>query len=128
MTNTFRSGQAGALHPAPDAALGDPDQWTRVAGHRPARRADRTDVLTYVSEPLTAPLKIAGVPKVNLTASTSGTDSDWVVKLIDVYPDEVPASPSHGRLPADAVGMDIFRGRYRESFSEPKALAPNKRR
>ncbi|MBO9546429.1 CocE/NonD family hydrolase [Caulobacter sp.] len=85
----------------------------------------RPDVLTYVSEPLTEPMKIAGVPKVNLTASTSGSDSDWVVKLIDVYPDEVPSQPELGgyELP---VGMTIFRGRYRESFSEPKALTPNK--
>lgn len=85
----------------------------------------RPDVLTYVTEPLTAPLKIAGVPKVNLTASTSGSDSDWVVKLIDVYPDEVTSQPELGgyQLP---VGMTIFRGRYRESFSTPKALTPNK--
>ncbi|PHY22422.1 CocE/NonD family hydrolase [Caulobacter sp. BP25] len=85
----------------------------------------RPDVLTYTSEPLTAPLKIAGVPKVNLFASTSGTDSDWVIKLIDVYPDEVPSQPELGgyQLP---VGMTIFRGRYRESFSQPKALTPNK--
>ncbi len=85
----------------------------------------RTDVLTYVTEPLTEPMKIAGVPKVNLTASTSGSDSDWVVKLIDVYPDEVTSQPELGgyQLP---VGMTIFRGRYRESFSAPKALTPNK--
>jgi predicted acyl esterase len=46
----------------------------------------RPDVLTFVSDPLTAPLKLSGRPDVNLYASTSGTDSDWVVKLIDVYP------------------------------------------
>ena len=60
----------------------------------------------------------------NLVASTSGTDSDWVVKLIDVYPDEVPSQPEMGgyQLP---IAMDIFRGRYRESFETPKAIAPN---
>jgi predicted acyl esterase len=57
-------------------------------------------------------------------ASTSGTDSDWVVKLIDVYPDEVPSQPELGGYEL-AVGMDIFRGRYRESFSDPKAIKPN---
>lgn len=84
----------------------------------------RTDVLTYVSEPLTAPLKIAGAPEVTLVASTSGTDSDWVVKLIDVYPDEVSAQPEMGgyQLP---VSMDILRGRYREGFATPKAIAAN---
>jgi putative CocE/NonD family hydrolase len=84
----------------------------------------RPDVLTYVTEPLTAPLKVAGAPQVNLYASTSGTDSDWVVKLIDVYPDTNASSPTMGGYEL-AVSMDIFRGRYRESFAEPKALTPN---
>jgi len=86
--------------------------------------ADRPDVLTYVSEPLTAPLKLAGSPQVNLYASTSGTDSDWVVKLIDVYPDENPPQPELGgyQLP---VAMDIFRGRYRDSFEHPTAIPAN---
>jgi putative CocE/NonD family hydrolase len=85
----------------------------------------RTDVLSYITEPLTEPLKISGQALVKLTASTSGTDSDWVVKLIDVYPDEVADQPELGgyQLP---VAMDIFRGRYRESFSDPKPLAANK--
>jgi len=86
---------------------------------------DRTDVLSYETEPLTEPVKIGGAPKVNLIASTSGSDSDWVVKLIDVYPDKVPSQPAMGGYEL-AVGMDIFRGRYRESFSAPKAIMPNK--
>jgi predicted acyl esterase len=61
---------------------------------------------------------------VHLVASTSGTDSDWVVKLIDVYPDEVREKPSMGGYEL-GVAMDIFRGRYRESFAHPEALAPN---
>ena len=73
---------------------------------------------------LTEPLRISGAPIVNLVASTSGTDSDWVVKLIDVYPDEVPSQPEMGGYQL-AVAMDIFRGRYRESFETPKAIAPN---
>ncbi len=81
----------------------------------------RTDVLVFTSDVLTTPLKIAGEPVVNLVASTSGTDSDWVVKLIDVYPPEVPLQPAMGgyQLP---VAMDVFRGRYRESFETPKAI------
>ncbi|MDF4023644.1 CocE/NonD family hydrolase [Luteibacter sp. PPL201] len=84
----------------------------------------RPDVLTYVSEPLKAPLRVAGAPQVNLFASTSGTDSDWVVKLIDVYPDTDASAPTMGGYEL-SVSMDIFRGRYRESFSTPKALTPN---
>ena len=86
---------------------------------------DRTDVLSYETEPLTASIKISGAPKVNLVASTSETDSDWVVKLIDVYPDKVPSQPAMGGYEL-AVGMDIFRGRYRENFSDPKAIESNK--
>jgi uncharacterized protein len=87
--------------------------------------ADRTDVLTYTSPVLTAPLQIGGAPTVNLFASTSGTDSDWVVKLIDVYPDEVPSDPPMGgyQLP---LAMDIFRGRYRDSLSQPSAIPAGK--
>jgi uncharacterized protein len=58
----------------------------------------RTDVLTYVSDPLTKPLRLSGAPEVNLYASTSGTDSDWVVKLIDVYPDTVPSQAEMGDM------------------------------
>ena len=50
------------------------------------REAGRTDVLTYATEPLTEAVRIGGAPVANLVASTSGTDSDWVVKLIDVIP------------------------------------------
>ena len=84
----------------------------------------RPDVLAFVSEPLTAPLKIAGAPVANLVASTSGSDSDWVVKLIDVYPDEVAAQPELGGYQL-MVAADVFRGRYRESLETPRALAPN---
>jgi len=87
--------------------------------------ADRTDVLTYISPVLTAALHVGGAPMVNLFASTSGTDSDWVVKLIDVYPDEVPSDPPMGgyQLP---LAMDIFRGRYRDSLSQPSPIPSGK--
>ena len=87
----------------------------------------RPDVLTYVSEPLTAALHIGGAPMVNLYASTSGTDSDWVVKLIDVYPDEVPSDsgPYMGGYQL-GIAMDIFRGRYRESLSHPGPIPAGK--
>ena len=82
----------------------------------------RPDALTYVTEPLTTPLSVSGAPVVNLYASTTGSDSDWVVKLIDVYPDTVPSQPGMGgyELP---ICLDIFRGRYRRSFENPEAIA-----
>ena len=86
---------------------------------------NRPDVLTYATEPLTKPLQLSGVPEVNLYASTSGSDSDWVVKLIDVFPDTMPSEPAMGgyQLP---ISLDIFRGRSRKSFEHPVAINPNK--
>jgi hypothetical protein len=84
----------------------------------------RPDVVAFVSDVLTAPVKIAGEPVANLVVSTSGTDSDWVVKLIDVYPDEVAGQPAMGGYQL-MVSADIFRGRYRESFEKPAPLAPD---
>ena len=83
--------------------------------------ADRTDVLTYQTPVLTAPVRISGAPAADLYAATTGTDADWVVKLIDVFPDEVPSQPEMGGYQL-AVSMDIFRGRYRESFEHPSAI------
>jgi putative CocE/NonD family hydrolase len=82
----------------------------------------RPDVLAFVSDALAAPVKISGQPVANLVASTSGTDADWVVKLIDVYPDEVAGQPGLGGYQL-MVAADIFRGRYRESLETPKAIA-----
>jgi len=103
----------------------DSDAWRRwlVADQRAF--ADRTDVLTYMTQPLTENVRLGGPPVVHLVASTSGTDSDWVVKLIDVYPDEVPSQPEMGGYEL-GIAMDIFRGRYRESFEHAQAITPNK--
>ena len=81
----------------------------------------RPDVLTYETDVLTKPVKISGRPMVHLVASTSGTDSDWVVKLIDVYPNQVADDPEMGGYQL-AIAMDIFRGRYRSSLSHPQPL------
>ena len=78
--------------------------------------------MVFISDTLTEPVKISGEPIANLIASTSGTDSDWVVKLIDVYPDEVAAEPHMGGYQL-MVSADIFRGRYRESMEHPKAIS-----
>ncbi len=103
----------------------DPGQtWSQWLVDDQREASGRTDVLSYVSDALTTPLKISGVPEVNLVASTSGSDSDWVVKLIDVYPDQVADQPEMGGYQL-AVAMDIFRGRYREGFAEGKPIAAN---
>ncbi len=85
--------------------------------------SSRPDVVSWTSEPLAAPVRMAGVPMVHLRASTSGADADWVVKLIDIYPGEVPATPELGGYQL-MIAADIFRGRYREGYSTPKAIPP----
>ena len=103
----------------------DPAQWQYWLTTDQRHVDGRPDVLTYVTPPLTAPLQIAGQPIANLVASTSGTDSDWVVKLIDVYPDVVPSQPELGGYEL-GLAMDIFRGRYRESFTKPEPIPAGK--
>ena len=83
----------------------------------------RPDVVAFTSDVLTAPIKISGQPIANLVASTSGTDADWVVKVIDVYPDEVAGNPHMGGYQL-MISADIFRGRYRESLETAKPIAP----
>jgi len=85
----------------------------------------RTDVAVFTSDALTSPVTIAGEPIANLIASTSGTDSDWVVKLIDVYPDEVAGEPKMGGYQL-MISADIFRGRYRESLEHSSAIPAGK--
>jgi hypothetical protein len=87
--------------------------------------AARTDVLSFSTAALKDPLKISGEAIANLVASTSGTDGDFVVKLIDVYPDEVGRNPKMGGYQL-MVAADILRGRYRESFSDPKPIPAGK--
>jgi uncharacterized protein len=99
----------------------DGDRWRQWLVTDQRSVADRTDVLTYASGVLTTPVRISGAPIADLFAATTGTDSDWVVKLIDVFPDEVPSQAELGGYEL-AVSMDIFRGRYRESFEHPSAI------
>jgi putative CocE/NonD family hydrolase len=98
------------------------DHWTTWLTTDQRTVSSRPDVLTFTSDVLTQPVTISGQPIVHLTASTSGTDSDWVVKLIDVYPDQVPVHPKMGGYQF-AVSMDILRGRYREGFETAKPIA-----
>src|ERR1700735_5144983 len=102
----------------------DNDAWRRWLVDDQRFVDGRPDVLTFVSEALTAPLRVSGAPEVNLYASTSGSDSDWVVKLIDAFPDTVPGQPAMGGYQL-AISIDIFRGRYRTSFEHPAAITAN---
>jgi hypothetical protein len=93
--------------------------------------ASRTDVLVYQTELLEEDLTVAGPIKVTLHVSTSGTDSDWVVKFIDVYPGDFPnpePNPADVKLGGyqQLVRGDVFRGRFRNSFEKPEPFEPGK--
>jgi putative CocE/NonD family hydrolase len=81
----------------------------------------RPDVLTWKTAPLTEDLTIAGDVVADLFAATSGTDSDWVVKLLDVYPDDDPADPKLSGYEL-IISDEVFRGRFRKSFEHPEAI------
>ena len=119
-------------------ATGVPQEYM-VADQRFA--ATRPDVLVYVTEPLEESLTLAGPVSPRLFVATTGTDADWVVKLIDVYPPErsTPAATTAGERSKDVPPPSItlagyqqlvrgepFRGRYRKSFEKPEAFAPGK--
>lgn len=120
---------------SPTYPAGDWRTWEvadqRFAGHRP-------DVLSYVSSPLDHDLVVTGPLSAELFASTSGTDADFVVKLIDVYPEDAVKpdwNPEQGPSPGQyaqslsgyelPVAMEVRRGRYLQSFEEPHPLHPN---
>ena len=90
----------------------------RFVDHRP-------DVLSWQTEPLTRDIVVAGDIVAQLFASSSGTDSDWIVKLIDVYPERYDADPKMGGYEL-MIADEVFRGRFRESFELPRAIVPNR--
>ena len=85
---------------------------------------DRPDVLSWESAPLTEDLTIAGEVVAHLFASTTGSDADWIVKLIDVYPER---NPENWELAGYQlmVSNEVFRGRYRKSFEKPEPITPD---
>ncbi|HEY7428744.1 MAG TPA: CocE/NonD family hydrolase [Gemmataceae bacterium] len=100
-----------------------------VADQRSASR--RPDVLVYETDVLDEDVTIAGPIQVDLHVSTTGTDSDWVVKLIDVYPDDYPdpkPNPAEVRMGGyqQLVRGDVMRGKFRNSFEKPEPFAPEK--
>ncbi|WP_273211979.1 CocE/NonD family hydrolase [Runella zeae] len=92
--------------------------------------ARRPDVLTYETEPLAADVTLAGPLTAHFFASTTGTDADFIVKLIDVLPDDTPApSPNPKNITLagyqQLVRAEVLRGKFRNSFEKPEAFVPN---
>ena len=84
----------------------------------------RPDVLSWQTEVLAEDVVIAGEVMANLVASTTGSDADWIVKLIDVYPEDVADDPHMGGYQF-MVSNEVFRGRYRNGFTRPEPIPPN---
>ena len=109
----------------PPVRFNDTPRWQSWLTSDQRAVGDRPDVLVYETAPLDHPMRISGAPIADVWATTTGTDGDFVVKLIDVYPDLVPSRPemSGYELP---ISMDIFRGRYRASFEHPSPIPAGK--
>jgi putative CocE/NonD family hydrolase len=142
-------GADGALSFEPPTATAGDDAYTSDPAHpvpyrpRPVERTyaptsrwrrwetedqrfvdNRPDVLTWQTAPLAADVTVAGNVAAHLYASTTGSDADWVVKLIDVYPDTVPDRPAMGGYELMVTG-EILRGRYRTSWAHPSPIPAN---
>jgi hypothetical protein len=88
----------------------------------------RPDVLAYASEPLETDLILAGPVEAVLRISSTGTDSDFIVKVIDVYPDDLPDGSPEVKLGGyeQLVRGEPFRAKFRNSFEKPEPLVPNR--
>lgn len=127
----FTSYISDPAHPVPyrtppiEATYGEGSRWYTWQVEDQRFVSSRPDVISFTSDSLTTDLTVTGKIIAHLFASTSGTDADWVVKLIDVYPNRDPKNflMSQYQFP---VAMEVFRGRFRKSFSDPVPLNPNK--
>ena len=113
------------MHPVPFMPRPvDMERWRQWLTEDQRFVDGRPDVRSWETPVLTEDVVIAGNIEAKLLASTTGTDADWVVKLIDVYPEDVPAAPRMGGYQL-MVASDILRGRYYKSFEKPQAIPAN---
>ena len=124
--------------PAFDSYISDPENpvpyrqrpillktgWTTWQVNDQRFAADRPDVLNWETEILTDDVTVSGKITANLFASTTGTDSDWIVKLIDVYPENYTADPTMSGYELMIAG-DVLRSRYRNSLEKPEPVPAN---
>lgn len=108
-----------------EATYGPESRWRQWHVDDQRFAYSRPDVLSFSMDKLSDDLTVTGKIMAHLFASTTGTDADWIVKLIDVYPDfdSTSITMSGYQLP---VAMEVFRGRFRKSFSNPSPLIPGK--
>jgi hypothetical protein len=104
-----------------EVTYGPGSRWSQWMTEDQRFVTDRPDVLSWETDPLADEVVVTGNIVARLFASTTGTDADWVVKLIDVYPDWIEDRPEMGGYEL-MVASDILRGRYRASFERPQAI------
>ncbi|KAK1570407.1 hypothetical protein Q3G72_001415 [Acer saccharum] len=109
---------------APPIAFGDHARWVSWLLQDQRFVSTRTDVLSYQTPVLNEAVTVQGAPFADIFAKTTGTDGDFVVKIIDVYPATYAEQPEMAGYQL-AVSMDIFRGRYRQSFAQPAPIPAN---
>jgi putative CocE/NonD family hydrolase len=109
--------------PIPETYGGSPG-WSTWHADDQRFAESRPDVAVWQTKPLEADVTVAGDVIADLFASTSGTDADWVVKLIDAYPESVPQDPAMGGYEL-MIGADVLRGRFRNGFEQPQPVKPN---
>ena len=129
-TGAYDSYVSDPAHPVPyrprpiEVTYSRGSQWNQWQAMDQRFVEGRPDVLTWSTEPLTEDVVIAGPLSAKLFASTTGTDADWVVKLIDVYPDTAEGDRRMGGYELMVAG-EIMRGRYRQSYDRPQPIAAN---
>ena len=129
--NIYDSYVSDPAHPVPyrnrpiEETYGPGSRWYTWLTEDQRFVQNRSDVLSWETDTLTKDLTVTGNIFAKLFAATSGSDADWVVKLIDVYPEKYPKEPKMAGYEF-MVANDVFRGRFRKSFENPEAITPNK--
>jgi uncharacterized protein len=129
-TDAFDSYISDPANPVPyrqrpiEATYGQGSRWYTWLVEDQRFVCNRPDVVSWQTDVLSADITVTGNVLANLFAATSGTDADWVVKLIDVYPAQYPEDPKMGGYQL-MIANDVFRGRFRNSFEKPEAVNPN---
>jgi uncharacterized protein len=129
-TNAFDSYIADPAHPVPyrtrpiEETYGPGSRWYTWLTEDQRFVQNRPDVLSWQTDTLTSDLTVTGTLFAKFFAATTGSDADWVVKLIDVYPETYPKEPKMAGYEF-MVANDVFRGRFRKSFEKPEAITPN---
>jgi putative CocE/NonD family hydrolase len=126
--NAFDTYLSDPAHPVPyrhrpiQPTYGPGSQWGEWLVQDQRFVYQRPDVLGLATEPLKTDLVIAGDVVAHIFASTTGSDADWIVKLIDVYPENDEKLPGYQLMIAD----EVFRARFRNSFEKPERVEPNR--